>query len=366
MGELLPLLTSDEHTVCALVHDHSSGRLATEENINQVKIIRVPCYGRLLYAPISPAFPVYLQRILKQFKPDIIHIHMPNTSAFWLLLSSPAKKIPWVIHWHSDVIGASPNKMVALAYYLYQPFEFQLLKKCQLIITTSPHYQQSSTVLKAWIKKTRVIPLGLTKQQATLSDKNKDYAEQFWGESKHRLLSIGRLTYYKGHKYLIEAMQYMPESQLIIIGQGEERDSLQKLIENLKLTHHIFLTGKLSNSHLHALLKSCDIFCLPSIERTEAFGLVLLEAMYYAKPTAVSNIPGSGMTWVCQDNKTGIHTEAANSKKLGHQLQKLCNDPQCYIKLGENGKKRLENLFDLKNIADKTINLYKEMLSIAG
>jgi len=363
MGELLPLLSSDNSTICALVHDHSRGELPMEETINQVKIIRVPSYGRLLYAPISPTFPIILHRTLKQFKPDIIHIHMPNTSAFWLLISAIAKKIPWVIHWHSDVIGASPNKLVALAYYLYQPFEYQLLKKSQQIITTSPHYQQSSRVLKPWIEKTQVIPLGLAKQQINLSDKDNLSAEQRWGTSKHRLLSIGRLTYYKGHQYLIKAMLDLPDSRLIIIGQGEEYHSLQTLINQLNLNSQVLLTGKLELSQLHALLKNCDIFCLPSIERTEAFGLVLLEAMFYSKPTMVSNIPGSGMTWVCQNNKTGIHTAIGDSKDIARQLQSLYQDPENCVTLGKNGKIRLENFFDSTSIAEQTIRLYKKVLS---
>lgn len=361
MGELLPLLSTEENSICALVHDHSLGKLAKKETINQVQIIRVPSYGRLLYAPVSPAFPNYLHHTLKQFKPDIIHIHMPNTSAFWLLFSSLAKKIPWIIHWHSDVIGASPNKLVALAYHLYQPFEFHLLKKSQQIIATSPHYQQSSSVLKPWISKTQVIPLGLQKQQINISKESKHYAEQLWGNSKHRFLAIGRLTYYKGHKYLIKAMQNLPESQLIIIGQGEEHDSLQALIKALKLNHRVILAGKLASQKLHALLESCDVFCLPSIERTEAFGLVLLEAMHYAKPTIVSDVPGSGMTWVCQNDKTGIHTLVGDQANIARALNYLSQNNKLCHSLGQNGKARLEQHFNLKKIADNILSQYQDI-----
>jgi len=365
MGELLPQLSSDEDSICALVHDHSSGKLAKKETINQVQVIRVPTYGRLLYAPVSPAFPVYLQRTIKQFKPDIIHIHMPNTSAFWLLASPLARKIPWVIHWHSDVIGAAPNKLVALAYHLYQPFEYLLLKKSQKIIATSPHYQQSSSVLKPWRDKTQVIPLALAEQQITITDKSKHDAEQLWQQNSHRFLSIGRLTYYKGHRYLIEAMKNLPEGRLIIVGQGEEQQSLQTLIDELNLNKQVLLSGKLTHSKLHALLASCDIFCLPSIERTEAFGLVLLEAMYYAKPTLVSDIPGSGMTWVCQsgsqEKATGIHTRTGDYKQIAKNLKELSNDTARCHSLGENGKKRLQQLFNLKKIVQDTLKLYQHI-----
>ncbi|MCK5664252.1 MAG: glycosyltransferase, partial [Thiotrichaceae bacterium] len=199
MGDLLPLLSSPKTQICALVHDHSAGKLAQKETVNNIRIIRVPSYGRLLYAPISPAFPFYLYQTLKQFQPDIIHIHMPNTSAFWVLFSSRAKKIPWVIHWHSDVIGSAPNKLVAFAYHFYQLFERRLLKRSRKIIATSPNYLHSSSVLKPWKDKTQIIPLGLPEQQVILSSQAKQQAEQLWGRSNNRLLAIGRLTYYKGH-----------------------------------------------------------------------------------------------------------------------------------------------------------------------
>lgn len=104
MGELLPLLVSSGNQIHALVHNHKSTlRVKTEEH-QQVKVIRVPSYGRLLYTPVSPGFLYYLQREISTFQPDIIHIHMPNPSAFWLLLLPSAQRIPWIIHWHSDVV----------------------------------------------------------------------------------------------------------------------------------------------------------------------------------------------------------------------------------------------------------------------
>lgn len=369
MAELLPLLSPEKHTVCALVHDHSSGKLAQEETINQVKIIRVPSYGRLLYAPVSPAFGIYLQRTLKTFKPDIIHIHMPNVSAFWLLFSSLAKKVPWVIHWHSDVIGSAPNKLVAYAYHFYQFFEFSLLKKSAQIIATSPNYRQSSSVLKPWLDKTQIIPLGLAQNQIHITNSSKQYAAQLWsndkyrGNNQHRILTIGRLSYYKGHKYLIEAMQDLPESQLIIVGQGEEYHSLQTLIERLNLKKRVLLTGKLAHSDLHALLESCHIFCLPSIERTEAFGLVLLEAMYYAKPTIVSDIPGSGMTWVCQNNKTGLLSKPGDNDDIAEKIQLLQNNKNLAQQYGQMAAERLQQEFSLEVVARKTLQLYTKTLN---
>ncbi len=90
-------------------------------------IYRAPCYGRLLYAPISPTFPFWLARAIREFQPDLLHLHLPNTSAFWALLVPAARRLPWVIHWHADVVASTIDRRLALAYRLYRPFEQRLL-----------------------------------------------------------------------------------------------------------------------------------------------------------------------------------------------------------------------------------------------
>ncbi len=362
MADLLPLQANppDEpaNQVCALVHNHVFSPRVQVETINNIRVVRVPSYGRLLYAPVSPAFGYYLTQELKYFKPDIIHVHMPNTSAFWLLSSSLAKEIPWIIHWHSDVVSTNLSKLFALAYQIYSPLEQALLKNSQNIIATSPNYLHSSRALNNWTDKTLIIPLGLAEKQASVSHHDLQKATQLWGVDKFRLLSIGRLTYYKGHQYLIQAMQHLADCQLIIVGHGEEKNTLQRQIKSLKLANRVTLCGKQSDEMLHALLNSCDLFCLPSIERTEAFGLVLLEAMHYAKPTLVSDIPGSGMTWVCQDRQTGLLTSPCDSEDIQRKIEYLKGHAALLKSMGNSGQQRLAAHFRIKIIATSTLNLY--------
>ncbi len=113
IGDLLPSLAQRGIEVAALVHDHSAGGLAPVESVDgagRVSVYRVPSYGRLLYAPVSPRFPVWLKRVTDDFKPDIVHLHLPNTSAFWALVLPGLRRLPWVIHWHADILGAHPDR----------------------------------------------------------------------------------------------------------------------------------------------------------------------------------------------------------------------------------------------------------------
>lgn len=365
MALLLPeMVKQSDCQIRAIVHQHGFSSQYCRETVQGVEVIRVPSYGRLLFAPVSPTFAYYLNREIQQFKPDILHFHLPNTSAFWALLSPAAKKIPWVLHWHSDVISSQYETKLKYAYPFYRPFEQAMLKQCQGIVTTSPNYLSSSEALKKWHHKTKVIPLGLNLEELPqLDETQRQQAESFWPTGKVRLLSIGRLTYYKGHKYLIEAMQRVPKGHLIIVGSGELENDLNKQIRSLNLDHQVTLTGKLDLNTLHALLKSCDIFCLSSIERTEAFGLVLLEAMSYAKPIVVSEVEGSGMNWVTQNQKTALFTQKENSSDLAKQLNTLIGSEKLRLEYGNNGYQRLMDNFRIESIGSQMHNFYADLIN---
>ena len=86
-------------------------------------LVRVPVQFHAVYAPIAIGFRAAMKRAIERFDPDVLHLHMPNNSVFWALLLPEARYIPWVVHWHSDVVVSNIKWSVALAYMLYRPFE---------------------------------------------------------------------------------------------------------------------------------------------------------------------------------------------------------------------------------------------------
>lgn len=363
LGDLLPALLSLGITPAALVHAHNwqpSGRAGTSV-IEGIQVTRAPTWGRLFYAPISPLFALSLKKVLAEFKPDILHLHLPNTSAFWVLQEPLAQKLPWIIHWHSDVIASNLNIKLNLAYPLYRPFEQKLLKKATAIIATSPPYLQTSTALAPWLNKCHVIPLGLNTARLKTPDfLIQQTVQTLWSQKKFRILAIGRLTYYKGHTTLIRALADLPEAQLILVGEGEQRRSLEALIRKLNLISRVHLLGHLPAPILQGLLSSCDCVCLPSIERTEAFGLVLLEAMYYGRAVVSSDVPGAGMSWIITHNKTGVLAPPNNVMALINAFKLLIHNLELRKNLGLAGKIRLKECFTLPSIAYKITDLYND------
>ncbi len=363
LADLLPALQTQGIAAAALVHDEQprrgGGWPAPDATI---PIYRAPCYGRLLYAPVSPAFPFWLNRAIRHFQPDLLHLHLPNTSAFWALAVPAARRLPWIIHWHADVVASLLDRRLALAYRLYRPLEQRLLAASRAAIATSPPYLDASAALAPWRERCHVIPLGLDPRRIPAPDPAaRQRAEALWGDTPFRVLAIGRLTYYKGHDVLIRAAAHLPDSRILIVGTGEQRARLDTLIQALGLGERVYLPGFQPEADLNALLASCDVLCLPSLERTEAFGLVLLEAMRFGKPVAVGDIPGSGAGWVTRQAGHGLLVPPGDPVKLAAALRDLQADPARRAAFGQAGANALRERFGIEPVAAAVAALYRRV-----
>ena len=322
---------------------------------------RVPVQFNLVYAPMALGFRRAMGRTIDRLKPDVLHLHMPNNSALWALTLPAARKVPWVVHWHSDVVMSNIKWSVALAYMLYRPFEQALLERAQQIFATSPPYLQASTALRRWRDKCEVVPLGINLRRTPLAE---PLAEplQWRPGTQLRLLSIGRLTYYKGFETLIHAVSSLPGVELLIAGDGELRDTLEALITSVTPAGDppaTRLLGAVDDAQKHALLARCDLFCLASRERTEAFGIVLLEAMQHARPCLVTDLPGSGMPWVVSYARCGLHVPFEDVSAWRSTIARLQHDSALRARLGQAGRKALPQSFSIEPCERATARHYR-------
>lgn len=342
-----------------LAHQEDAFVPTRYKEFNNVEIRKVKCIGRMIYAPIAPFFLHELNKAINDFSPDIIHIHLPNLSAFACLFSSKAKRIPWIIHWHADVLGNAPDKKVKLFYPIYRLFERQLLSRAKSVVVTSPPYLAHSESLKSYENKCVIIPIGLKDKLGTSSvniSLNKSHLD---------LLMIGRLTYYKGHELLIRALALLPPSfnvTLNIIGKGELQVPLQTLVDELSINDRVRFLGSVDDNVLNHYLINSDLLCLPSIEKTEAFGVVLLEAAMYSKPCLVTDVLGSGMSWVVQDNNTGYVVPNNNVEALAKKLSYIYSNKYELISFGKNARCRFEQVFSINKVAENFVALYESCL----
>jgi glycosyltransferase involved in cell wall biosynthesis len=323
-------------------------------------LMRCPVWLRLLFAPISPAFPFWLARAIRLYRPDVLHVHLPNLSAFWALLLPSARRLPWVVHWHSDIELTRRSLRVAYPHYLI--FERAALERAEVVVVSSSEYLAASAPLRQWCDKCEVIPLGV--DPARLPDVRQNAGDRYWRGDGMRLLAVGRLTYYKGFETLIRAVAGDPAMDLVIVGEGEERPRLERLIANARQSPNARLLGELDDAALVDLMASCDVFCLPSCERTEAFGIVLLEAMRYGKPLVVSDIEGSGVRWVARVGQNAVSVPIGDVGAWREALETLAKSPGDRVMLGHLGSIRYHREFDISSVAQRVGAAYERALHL--
>lgn len=355
-----------------LAHHHERKTPSGTESIGGIPVRKVKLWRKLLYAPICPSFHSELTDEIRQFDPDVLHIHMPNLSAFLCLFCEQARRRPWIIHWHSDVLGTEPNWRIQLLYPLYRLFEKRILKKASSVVCTSPNYLNTSKALKGFHHKCNVIPLGIRiderKEQnstssAALQESPREAQKiQNCYKNTLQLLCIGRLSYYKGHKYLLDALAHMNNVRLTIIGEGEMRKNIEARIARHSMEARVTLMGEVGDTDLIKQMKAADLICLPSIERTEAFGLVILEAARSGKPALVTNVEGSGMSWVVVDKSTGWVVPSKDAGALKQCIESIRRDRSTLLARGQAAHKRLIEHFQINAIGEAVATLYKNTI----
>ena len=327
------------------------GEDTREDNYHGFKFFACKMNLKLNSAPLSCDYIKTFRKIVEQY--DIIHVHSPNPLAEILTLITDKKVI---IHWHSDIVRQK------ISYFFYRPIQQKVLKKANKIIATSPQYLETSKQIKNFKDKAIVIPLGLNPKRLRISEQDLREFDKIKEKinNKKIVLAVGRLIEYKGFEYLVEASQFLKDDIIVLIaGRGPLYETLKNKIEKLNLKDKILLLGRVNNVSVY--MKNCDLFCLPSISRNEAFGLVLVEVLYFGKPLVTTNVEGSGMNYVNKHNETGLVVPPKNSKALAEAINTILSNEKLYEKFSKNALERFKE-FEIDSIADKIIEVYEMVL----
>ncbi|MGA9341565.1 MAG: glycosyltransferase, partial [Rhodanobacteraceae bacterium] len=177
-----------------------------------------------------------------------------------------------------------------------------------------------------------------------------------------RLLAVGRLSFYKGFNTLIDALARTPSARLLLVGSGELEQALRKRAASLELTDRIVFAGTLDEATLASAYAAADAFVLPSLDRSEAFGMVLLEAMRARLPIIASAIAGSGIGHVMVDGETGLLVKPGDPAALAAAIGELESDAKLRRRLGEAGYARWQTRFTLERSAQQVRSLYRDLL----
>ncbi len=319
--------------------------------------IRLNNWGNLIVVPtkikaaatmLAPDMINRLRKIAKNY--DIIHVHHPDPMAALALFFSGYKgKV--VLHWHSDIV--KQKRLLQL----YRPLQNWLIKRADKIVGTSPVYVAESPFLTKVTDKIDYIPIGVNQIIALPKEVEKIRKSYPF---KKIILSQGRLVEYKGYEYLIKAMsQLTADYHLIIGGKGPLKEELTHLIKTLEIEQKVSLIGYVSDEDLPNYFEACDVFCLSSIVKTEAFAIVQIEAMSCGKPLISTRIPGSGVSWVNQDGESGLTIPIADDRAIAQAINRLFNEEGLYNRLASGSKRRFHAHFTRQKMVDKCLQLYQ-------
>lgn len=312
--------------------------------------------GRLVHAPVAPGLPRAFEAAIRTHSPDLLHIHMPNASAAYALLSSRAKGIPWVIHWHADVVASTIDSRIAIAYRAYRPLERRVLGRAHSVIATSEAYAAQSEALQRWRAKVVVVPLGLDPTPVRRYSQAAELeARELWPGDGLKLLFVGRFSYYKGVHVLLDALRAVAGVQAVLAGDGPR---LQVARRDAQSMPQVSLPGEVSDDVRNALLHSADVLVLPSVEKTEAFGLVLLEAMVAGLQVIATEVPGSGMPEVVARGKHGVVVPPDDVAALREALIAVRDASADQTALRQSIAARFDQCFHIDRVAGEIAEVY--------
>jgi rhamnosyl/mannosyltransferase len=317
-----------------------------DEVVDGINVTRVGKLCDLQSAPICPA----MVRKIRRAKADIVHLHWPNPSAVLAYLLS-GHRGQLVITYHSDVVR---QRILAAAF---TPILRAVLKRAAAIIVSSPNYIDGSYVLPEFRDRCRVIPFGVSG----------DYFDQFDPQTVARIreeygpgivLGVGRMVYYKGFEHLVRAMTDV-DAHLLLIGKGPLREPLSQLAHELGVGGRVTFLSEVND--IRPYYQAADVFALSSVMRSEAFGIVQLEAMACGKPVINTQLD-SGVTFVSPHGVSGLTVPPADSVALSDAINQLLDRADWRAELGEAARQRVAHNFTVNRMVQSTLALYHEMM----
>lgn len=341
---------SERDIPCDMMCAASQGRSRIIPINRNAQVICCHTWLKAAATMISPAMIFTLRRNCRKY--DIIHVHHPDPMAcLSLMLSGYKGKV--VLHWHSDI------QKQKLLLRLYKPLQQWLLRRADRIIGTTPVYLSESPFLRNQQKKAVCLPIGVHPMRPT-AKAVEDIRKQYPG--KKIVFSLGRLVAYKGYYFLVAAAKYLSDDYVVLIGgTGALKDELQREIRERGIQDKVKLLGRISDEDLPAYYGACDVFCLSSVQKTEAFGIVQIEAMSCGKPVVATNIPQSGVPWVNAHGISGLNVAPGNAEELAHAIEEVTKDETAYRRYAEGAANRYEKLFTQERMIDNCMKIYMEL-----
>ena len=350
----------DEDSSLFIFHDMGLEPLVIQEMSRSVNFLQdIKAYYRI-------------KKIIKEFKPDIVHTHAAKAGALGRLAAHSCK-VPVVVHtFHGHVFHSYFGK---LKTNIYKNVERFLTGKSSAIIAISERQKlELCTEHKvAPLQKTTVIPLGfdLTKFSENQTEKRKAFREKYQIENNEIcIVIIGRLAPVKNHPLFFKAIQYVKNNstkkiRAVVVGDGNLRNDLEKLCNNLGLDYCYYPSEPKKATVIFTSwiqdvsypLAGSDIVCLTSFN--EGTPVSLIEAQAASKAIVTTKVGGIENS---VNNEAAFLIEISDEKSFSDKLLLLCNDEKLRENMAQKGKDFVFRQFHFTRLIADMKQLYTSLL----
>jgi glycosyltransferase involved in cell wall biosynthesis len=284
---------------------------------------------------------------LKKIKPDIVHSHSPDLG---FIFSFPCKayKIPIIHTCHGITF---PDKQYSFAKRKLEIF-FLKCARFKKIITINKNSLDDFKKIK--IKNVYYLPNGIDLDQF---QKKRSHTNR-----KTVFLFVGRIELEKGLKYLIHAVDELRKKEnnfeLLLVGKGVDQTYLQNLVNELSLNDYVKFSGEKNKDEVIDYYYGSDIFISATLHET--FPMTVLEAWAAGLPVIITDV--GGVSAICINKENALIIPPENSKKTSDAMADLIEDQELRRKLGENGKRLVEERYGWDKISKEIEYIYKETI----
>jgi rhamnosyl/mannosyltransferase len=352
LRDLSTALAARGHDVRVIVANE--GRDTVAETLSGVTVTRMGRAFAYSSTPVVLGMRRALADAVRGPEPsDLVHLHFPYPwgEASWLAARPSA---PTVLSYHSDIV----RQRLMLA--AYGPVLRRVLDRVDLVLASSPNMVEASPFLSRIADKCRVVPYGIPVERfvATPEIEARAAALKAAFDGRRVVLFVGRLVYYKGADVLVRAMREV-DADLVLIGRGPFKAELEALAESVGVGPRMRIVETAGDAELAAWYRAADVFCLPSIARSEAYGLVQLEAHASGLPVVATTLTTS-VPFVNEHGVTGLNVTPGDVPALADALRTLLADDALRARLGRQAYERAHEEFTLERMVDRVLAVYHE------
>jgi glycosyltransferase involved in cell wall biosynthesis len=322
-----------------------------------------------LFTPFKSGNAAFLPQLIWQlWKFDILHLHYPFFGASFFVLIVRilrGKKISLITNYHMDVsLPGTKGLYVKIAHKFLLP---TLLKYSDKIIVSSLDYVENSDIQEFYFKnkqKFLELPFGVPRRYSPCPKDAELLKKYNLNKEETVVLFVGSLDsahYFKGVDYLIKALPLVNDknTKILIVGTGNLQPKFEKLATDLDVKERVIFAGYVTDEDLPKHYNLANIFCLPSTDKSEAFGIVLLEAMACGKPLIASNL--KGVRSVVDQGINGVLVQPKNSQDIASKINYFVEDKAIAKIIGERGVLSVEEKYRWSKIVNKLIEVYKKL-----